>query len=91
MRLAFFLVRVLYIQALEPRNMSKIIENCDWDQFANGQSTRNLRVDSGVTGPKTQLHVHATEQRPDMELEQFPAPLGKLLGLKLLQAENGMA
>ena len=24
-------------------------------------------------------------------MEQFPAPIGKLLGLKLLQAENGMA
>jgi len=55
--------------------MSNSIENND-GQFANGQSSRDLLINSE---PK------------DMTLEQFPAPIGKLLGLKLLQAENGMA
>ncbi len=71
--------------------MSNIIETCDKDQFANGQSSRDLRVNPDVIEPDTHLDVNATEQRPDMEPDQFPAPIGKLLGLKLLQAENGMA
>ena len=60
------------------------------DRFANGQVSCDLRDNSDVTEPKTQLNVNSAE-RPDMELEQFPAPIGKLLGLKLLRAENGMA
>ena len=67
-----------------------LFENND-GRFANGQSSRDLPVNSDAAEPKTQLDVNATEQRPDMEPEQFPAPIGKLLGLKLLQAENGMA
>ena len=59
--------------------MNNSIENND-GQFANGESNRDLRLD-----------LDATEQRPDVTAEQFPAPIGKLLGLKLLQAEKGMA
>jgi uncharacterized protein (TIGR00369 family) len=70
--------------------MNNSIENND-GRFANGQSSRDLPVNSDSAKPKTQLDVNAAEQRPDMEPEQFPAPIGKLLGLKLLQAENGMA
>jgi uncharacterized protein (TIGR00369 family) len=65
--------------------MKDIIEKCDQDQFANGQSNGDLRVKSEVTEP------NATEQRPSSGPEEFPAPIGKLLGLKLLQAEEGMA
>jgi uncharacterized protein (TIGR00369 family) len=64
--------------------MSNSIED-NADQFANGQSNRDLPVSSDVTEPKT------LEQRPDMQPQQFPAPVGKLLGLNLLQAENGTA
>jgi hypothetical protein len=72
--------------------VSNIIQNCDQAQFANGQSSRDLRVNSDVMEPeKTQLDVSATEQCPGVDPEEFPAPIGKLLGLKLLQAENGMA
>src|SRR5258708_20046557 len=39
----------------------------------------------------TQLDVNAAEQYQSAAPEEFPAPIGKLLGLKLLQAENGMA
>jgi len=59
--------------------MRNPIENID-GQFANGQSSRDLPINSD-----------ATQQSRDMKPEQFPAPIGKLLGLKLLQAENGMA
>ena len=67
--------------------MSNSIENND-GQFANGQSSRDLPINSE---PKTQLDLNATQQLLDMRPEQFPAPIAKLLGLKLLQAENGMA
>jgi uncharacterized protein (TIGR00369 family) len=67
--------------------MSNSIEN-NHRQFANGQASRDLPINSE---PKTQLAVNATQQIPDMKPDQFPAPIGKLLGLKLLQAENGMA
>ena len=70
--------------------MSNSTEN-NADQFANGQSSRDLPFNSDAAEPKTQLDVNAAEQRRDMEPEQFPAPIGKLLGLKILQAENGMA
>ena len=59
--------------------MNNSIENND-GQFANGESNRDLQLD-----------LNAAEQRPDVTAEQFPAPIGKLLGLKLLQAEKGMA
>jgi uncharacterized protein (TIGR00369 family) len=71
--------------------MNNIIQNCHQAQFANGQSSRDLRVNLDVMEPETQLDVDATEQRPDVDPEEFPAPFGKLLGLKLLQAENGTA
>jgi len=67
--------------------MSNSIENND-GQFANGQNRRDLLINSE---PKTQLDLNATQQLQDMRPDQFPAPIGKLLGLKLLQAENGMA
>ena len=70
--------------------MSNSIED-NAEKFANGQSSRDLLVSSDVTEPKTQPDVNATEQRPYKEPEQFPAPIGKLLGLNLLQAENGTA
>jgi uncharacterized protein (TIGR00369 family) len=63
------------MQVLTEKNMSNSIENND-GQFANGQSSRDLLINS---------------EPQDMTPEQFPAPIGKLLGLKLLQAENGMA
>jgi uncharacterized protein (TIGR00369 family) len=63
------------MQVLTEKNMGNSIENND-GQFANGQSSRDLLINSE---PK------------EMKPEQFPAPIGKLLGLKLLQAENGMA
>jgi uncharacterized protein (TIGR00369 family) len=68
-----------------------IIENCDSDEFANGQSSRDLRVNSDLIEPETQRDVKPAEQPLGIVPGEFPAPIGKLLGLKLLQAENGMA
>ena len=39
----------------------------------------------------TQPDVNAAEQVQGAAPEEFPAPIGKLLGLKLLEAENGTA
>jgi len=39
----------------------------------------------------SQLDVNAAEPFQGAAPEEFPAPIGKLLGFKLLQAENGMA
>ena len=37
--------------------MNNIIEHNDEDQFANGQSSRDLRANSGDTEPQTQLEA----------------------------------
>jgi len=68
-----------------------IIEKYDQDQFANGQSSCDLRVNFDLMKPETTRDGEATEQHPGIGPEEFPAPIGRLLGLKLLQAENGMA
>jgi uncharacterized protein (TIGR00369 family) len=73
------------------KKMSNTIENYDHDRFANGQSSRDLRLNSDIREPKTQLNMNGTGQHLDIEGEQFPAPVGNLLGLKLLEAEKGMA
>jgi uncharacterized protein (TIGR00369 family) len=71
--------------------MNNGVHTCDRDQFANGQSSRDLRVNSNIMKPETQLDVNPTGPCPEAGPEEFPAPIGKLLGLKLLQAENGTA
>jgi hypothetical protein len=54
--------------------MNNIIEDNDEDQFANGQSSRDLRAKSGATEPETQLDaVNAIEQCPDVTREGFSA------------------
>jgi uncharacterized protein (TIGR00369 family) len=71
--------------------MTDIIQQDGQDQLANGQSSRDFRVKSDVKGLEIQFDVNAAAASSDVGLEEFPAPIGKLLGLKLLQAENGMA
>jgi uncharacterized protein (TIGR00369 family) len=61
------------------------------DQFANGQSSRDFQVNSDVTKSQTQFDVNPIEPRSSVAPEEFPAPIAKLLGLKLLQSEHGMA
>jgi hypothetical protein len=50
-----FLVRVLYMQPPAGRRMNDFIEARDEDQFANGQSCRDLRVSSELTQPGFEL------------------------------------
>jgi uncharacterized protein (TIGR00369 family) len=71
--------------------MSNIIENND-DQFANGQVSRDLRGNSDAAESKTQLDpVNVVEQYPNAAPEEFPAPIGKLLGLRITSSGAGRA
>jgi acyl-coenzyme A thioesterase PaaI-like protein len=72
--------------------MNNIIENNDDHQFANGQVSCDLRVNSDATESETQLDANnAIEQRPDVAPEEFPAPIGKLLGLIITSCGTGRA
>jgi uncharacterized protein (TIGR00369 family) len=72
--------------------MKNIIQNSDQDQFANGQSRRDLRVNPDATESETQLEtVNVIEQCPDVAPEEFPAPIGKLLGLAIKSSGTGRA
>src|SRR5258707_11858010 len=70
--------------------MDNLIQNSDQEQFANGQSRRDLRVNSDAS-PETQLDVNAIEQSPRVASEEFPAPIGKLLGLTITNSATGRA
>jgi len=71
--------------------MNNCIENND-DQFANGQVGRDLRGDSDGAESETQLDaVKVVEQRPDVAPEEFPAPVGRLLGLMITSSGSGRA
>jgi uncharacterized protein (TIGR00369 family) len=72
--------------------MNDIIEVSDEDQFANGQVSCDLRVNSDATESETQLGAdNAIEQCPDVASEEFPAPIGKLLGLMITSSGTGRA
>jgi uncharacterized protein (TIGR00369 family) len=71
--------------------MNNIIENNE-DQFANGQVSRDLRGNSDAVESETQPDaVSITEQCPDVAPEEFPAPIGKLLGLMITSSGTGRA
>ena len=71
--------------------MNDFIENNE-EQFANGQLSRDLRVNSDATQPQTQLDaVNVVEQLPGVAPEEFPAPIGKLLGLMITGRGAGRA
>jgi uncharacterized protein (TIGR00369 family) len=71
--------------------MNNFIENND-DQFANGQVSCDLRGDSDLAESETQLDaVNVIEQYPNAAPEEFPAPIGKLLGLKIISSGAGRA
>jgi hypothetical protein len=55
--------------------MNNIIQDNGEDQFANGQSSRSLRVNSDATEPQIQLDaVNVLEQYPDVAPEEFSVP-----------------
>src|SRR5260370_5703220 len=71
--------------------MNHCIENTD-DQVANGEVGRDLRGDSDGAESETKLDaVKVVEQRPDVEPEEFPAPVGRLLGLMITSSGAGRA
>jgi uncharacterized protein (TIGR00369 family) len=71
--------------------MNNFIENND-DQFANGQVGCDLRGNSDPKELETQLDaVDVIEQSPDVAPEEFPAPIGKLLGLMITSSGAGRA
>jgi hypothetical protein len=64
--------------------LNNVIQNSDQDQFPNGQSNPDLRVNSDARETETQRDVvNALEQHPGVSTEEFPAPIGKLLGLSI--------
>jgi len=82
---------ILVYTSYSGRKMNNSIENKD-DQFANGQVSRYLRGNSDATESETQLDaVDVIEQSPDVAPEEFPAPIGKLLGLRITSSGSGQA
>ena len=71
--------------------MNNFIENND-DQFANGQVSCDLRGKSDAAESETQFDpVNVVEQRPNVAPGEFPAPIGKLLGLTIISSGAGRA
>ena len=71
--------------------MNNFIENSK-GQFADGQVTCDLRGNSDAAKSQTLLDaVNILEQRPDVAPEEFPAPIGKLLGLTITSSGGGRA
>ena len=71
--------------------MNNFIENND-DQFANGQVSRDLRGNSDAAESETQFDpVNVVQQYPNAAPEEFPAPIGKLLGLTIASSGAGRA
>ena len=71
--------------------MNNFIENNE-DQFANGQVSRDLRGNSDAAESETQLDgAKVIEKCPEVAPEEFPAPIGKLLGLMITSSGAGRA
>ena len=61
-------------------------------QFANGQVSCDLRGNLDTAESETQLDpVNVVEQRRDLAPGEFPAPIGKLLGLEIISSGAGRA
>jgi uncharacterized protein (TIGR00369 family) len=70
--------------------MNNFIEN-NHDQFANGQVSRDSRGNSDTADAKTQLDPVNVVEHPNAAAEEFPAPIGKLLGLTIASSGAGRA
>jgi uncharacterized protein (TIGR00369 family) len=71
--------------------MNNFIENND-DQFANGQASCDLRGNSDTAESETQLDAaNVVEHEPNAAPGEFPAPIGKLLGLRITNSGAGRA
>jgi uncharacterized protein (TIGR00369 family) len=71
--------------------MTDGIQNGIQDQLTDGRSRHDFRNNSDLSVSNSRLDENATAPLSGVASEEFPAPIGKLLGLKLLHAENGMA
>jgi uncharacterized protein (TIGR00369 family) len=71
--------------------LNNIIENTE-DQFANGQVSCDLRGKSNAAESETQLEeANVINRGTDAAPEEFPAPIGKLLGLTIKSSGDGRA
>jgi uncharacterized protein (TIGR00369 family) len=71
--------------------MNNLVEN-GHRQFANGQVSCDLRDNSHAAESQIQLDsADADEQRANVAPEEFPAPIGKLLGLTIASSGQGRA
>jgi len=70
--------------------MNNFIENND-DRFANGQVSCDLRGNSDDAESASQLDAVNLEHRADVAAEEFPAPIGRLLGLRITNSGSGRA
>ena len=71
--------------------MNNLIEN-NHHQFANRQDSCDLRGRSDDAQAESRLNAaNADEQGPNAVLDEFPAPIGKLLGLKIASSGKGSA
>lgn len=88
--LNFFGTTLVYTNT-SARKMKNIIGNKD-DQFANGQVSCDLRGNPDAAESETQLDpANVVEQYPNAAPEEFPAPIGKLLGLTITSSGAGRA
>jgi len=71
--------------------MIDTFQKAERDQIGDGQNNRDSQVQSNGSGSKIQFDVSSTELHSSVAQEEFPAPIAKLLGLKLLHAEKGTA
>jgi uncharacterized protein (TIGR00369 family) len=88
--LNFFGPSLVYTK-ISDRKMKNIVENND-GQFANGQVSCDLRGNSDTAESETQFDAAKVIERcPEVAPEEFPAPIGKLLGLTITSSGAGRA
>jgi uncharacterized protein (TIGR00369 family) len=61
------------------------------DQLTGDGSRHDFGNNSDLSVSNSRFDENATAPHSSVAPEEFPAPVGKLLGLKLLEAENGTA
>jgi uncharacterized protein (TIGR00369 family) len=81
---------MLHLQIRRKETMTNGFQNVQ-DQLANDRSRNDFRDNSDLGVANSRLDENATAPLSSVASKEFPAPIGKLLGLKLLHAENGMA
>ena len=70
--------------------MNTFVKN-NKDQFANGPSQLRFARQFGAADAETQLDPVSVVEHPNAAPEEFPAPIGKLLGLTIVSSGAGRA